>query len=457
MSNPKSVIWLTVFMLMVLGGCTQLAPFHTTKDPIRKEDGTTTPQNIVRKDNDCHRKGVYTCSLFVEYDDFGHLYSRDQLNDAEAAAEAVAKTGGVIVVYVHGWHRNAAPTDSDLTSFRRAIARADKLDRESYRSKKERKIMGVYVGWRGESVSMKPFNVLTFWDRKNTAHSIGDGAVYELFRKLANVREKHPTSKLVLIGHSFGAAVTYSSMAHSVMEQIIVDPDPAGPNSSPAVVRPRRWDMVVLINPAFEAMQVRPHFELARSRNYKPNQLPHLIIITSEADWATTKAFPIGRYFSTIFKAYADPVSSGMNTTAIGHYFPFVTHQLATSSRCLPGDKAISPERDKLGHVVDAPAYCFGDPRAMFIDEGTKEEPKPVLLTRCDRRGDCSEVAGDHYIMRGSAKDGKTPFNMPIMNIRTTSEVMNGHNDIWNGTMHSFLVQLLLLTVSQPESVPSIQ
>jgi hypothetical protein len=39
---------------------------------------------------------------------------------------------------------------------------------------------------------------------------------------------------------------------------------------------------------------------------------------------------------------------------------------------------------------------------------------------------------------------------MPIMNIRTTREIMTGHNDIWNPTMQGFLVQLMLYIVERP-------
>jgi hypothetical protein len=440
--------------MMALAACVPLEPYHAKEDKAANADGTTPSPQPPNQANDCYKADKKTCSLFVEYDDFGHLFSRAQLDEVTATAENVSRNKGIVIVYVHGWHHNARDGDTDVESFHKAIEGIGKLDSDSY--KDDRKIMGIYVGWRGESISVKPFNLLTFWDRKNTAHAVGDGAVFELFRKLANNREKYPESRLVVVGHSFGAAVTYSSVAHSIMDQIIDDPYSEPANNGSTQDQPTRWDMVVLVNPAFEAMQIRPHFELARSRDYGRSQLPHLIIVTSEEDWATKTAFPAGRHLSTTFKKYADSVSPGMNTTAIGHYIPYVTHQLTVNDKCGIGTKNISSV-DKLGHVIDAKSYCFGDKRALQFDDGTKQTGKPVLLTRCDAAGDCAEVADDHYILRGPAGEGKTPLKMPIMNIRTTGSIMNGHNDIWNPTMQGFLVQFLLLTVSKPIGMPAMR
>src|SRR5471032_1945500 len=98
-------------------------------------------------------------------------------------------------------------------------------------------------------------------------------------------------------------------------------------------------DLAIVVNPAFEAMRLRPQFELASSREYGPEQGPHLVLITSTADSATGIFFPIGRKLSTMFDTYADGDSTGrdLNTTAVGHYIPYVTHQVAPSPACQRG------------------------------------------------------------------------------------------------------------------------
>jgi pimeloyl-ACP methyl ester carboxylesterase len=458
MSSKITWLGLTAALIFGLASCTDLKAYHAEMDKMADADGQTSLSETPTESDDCGDDTKKTCISFVEYDDFGHLYNRAQLDHTIASAEKIASRvgkdkkarGGIIVVYVHGWHHDAQKNDTDLKQFHKAIYRAGELDDKAFHD--DRRIMGIYLGWRGESVSLWPFNYLTFWDRKNTAHAVGNGAVFELFRKLAGIRQNYPTSRLVVVGHSFGAAVTYSAVSHSVLSEIIEDPLNTGEpvhmeNES------KRWDMIVLVNPAFEAMQVRSHFEAARSREYPVGQLPHLIIVTSEADEATKVAFPAGRDVSTVFKRYGDSVSSAMNRTAIGHYIPYVTHQLTVNKGCKDGSANITAA-DKLEHVMNASTYCFADTRALK-DPDTDEVVDPPYITRCDIKGMCSAVAGDHYILRGQLGKGTagknpTPERMPIMNIRTTSDVMKDHNDIWNPTMQSFLVQFLLLTVATP-------
>jgi len=429
-----------IMMTMLACGCARLQPYHTVSD--RAPTAGLVPG--AESQSDCYRHqkdgGDISCVRFVEYDDFGNVFSRAQLDEAVREAHALAREGGIIVVYIHGWQHNAKSGDPDVESFHRAIQNAQKVD---IKMGDKRKILGIYIGWRGKSLNIPWVNNLTFWERKTTAQSIGDGAVFELLRKLADSREEFPSSRLVLVGHSFGAAVMYSSVSHSIMDQIIDDPY-VGSGGTPTRDREKRWDMVVLINPAFEAMQLRPHLELARSRQYMPNQLPHLILITSEADRATGAAFPAGRYFRSLFNKYYDAESGAMYRTAVGHYLPFVTHQLTVRHACsrFIAGLPVQPAADKLGTAVQATYFCFEDQNAMLSEQKEGQLAQPVMLTRCDGIGDCSRVADGHKM--------PAPPHMPILNIRASAEVMNGHNDIWNPTMQGFLVQLLVFIVEPP-------
>lgn len=424
-------------LTVMLGGCVPLRPYHTSQDG--------SPHQTTQCYSAGQRGGEDACTRFVEFDDFGNLFNRAQLDETVEAARRIAEAGGIVIVYVHGWEHNASDSDNDLKSFHQAVRNAQTLDRDQYKDK--RTVLGIYVGWRGKSLDVPGLSKLTFWERKTTAQSVGDGAVFELFRKLANHRVKFPDSRLVLVGHSFGAAVTYSSVSHSIMDQIINDPFNVTEENASTRNQAKRWDMVVLLNPAFEAMQLRPHFELARSQRYPQNQLPHLIIITTEADWATGIAFPAGRYLRSMFNKYADEQSADMYRTAVGHYLPFVTHQLSLQENCEQYINKLAPAvaADALGVVVEAKYFCFNDKRAMLPSAATDRPARSPMLTRCDKPGECALVAGDHAIT--------VPEHMPIMNIRTTREIMSGHNDIWNPTMQGFLVQLMLYIVEGPKSL----
>jgi hypothetical protein len=465
----------------ILSGCVALKAYHATEDGVAEVDGQV-PMSVKSTDsNTCtDNPDQRTCISFVEFDDFGRLFNRAQLDQTIGSAEKIARrtitvgentkpAGGVVVVYVHGWKHNAKNGDEDLEHFKNAIVSLGKLDDEVLHY--ERKIMGIYVGWRGDSVPIPYVKNLTFWDRKITAHSVGDGAVNELFKKLTLIRNKYPSSRLVIVGHSFGTAVVYSAMEHQILSEIIESP-PANSTPVPLDKLTKRWDMIVLVNSAFEAMQVRAQYAAARSREYVEGQLPYLVFITSQADWATDYAFPAGRSLSTMFKKYSDTDSIGreMNLTAIGHYIPYVTHQLVALDKCPPDPITQTPDtrnmtsKDNLRNVVKSKDYCFGDLRPMQEVRAKSNAKlsipnKVTYLSQCDEivensilKGKCNEVAPGHYIKRGplnvpNAKMNPMPYWMPIMNIRTSKEVMNGHNDIWNPVMQNFMVQFMLYTV----------
>lgn len=444
-----------VFAMLVLAGamvgCSPMGPFHIAKDApmIAAKNsapytGCFLPPGNVPTD---------ACVRFVEYDDFGKVLKSIQMDETVAAAKGVAEHDGVVVVYVHGWHHNAEPDDVNLANFQKAISNAQRLInneqsngprasqvRREVAGQKRREVLGIYVGWRGESLDIPGVNNITFWERKTTAQAVGDGAVFELFRKLAKHREIFPGSRLMIIGHSFGAAVTYSALAHLITNQIITDPPPEANGNRSTLDDRKLWDLVVLLNPAFEAMQIRANWELARSRQYASNQLPHLVIVTSEADQATRKLFSSGRYFRSLFNNYYDEESGNLYRTAVGHYLPYITHQLVVKEDCtrfvdtLPAPKAA----DEAVEKVRSQYLCFDNKEvlnAVAAANPDQEKPKPVMWTRCDKVTDCDLVAEGHAL--------GLPENFPIMNIRTTSDIMSNHTDIWNNTMRAFLIQLL--------------
>lgn len=66
-------------------------------------------------------------------------------------------------------------------------------------------------------------------------------------------------------------------------------------------------DLVVLINPALEAARYATLSEMPNERRrYFESQLPVLAVLTSEDDDATGLAFPLGRWFSTLFETERD-------------------------------------------------------------------------------------------------------------------------------------------------------
>jgi len=172
------------------------------------------------------------------------------------------------------------------------------------------------VGWRGESIDVPPFNYLTFWDRKSTAQDVGYLGVSELLVKLeeiANVRNSMIPpikSRLVVIGHSFGGAVVYSATSQILASRFVDSQEGKGFTDTAKGF----GDLVVLLNPAFEALRYAPFYDLAQSRcSYFPEQVPRLAILTSEADSATGTLFPFG---PRVLDFFSKPITISNATTA---------------------------------------------------------------------------------------------------------------------------------------------
>jgi len=284
---------------------------------------------------------------FIEFDEHGLLYDREQMRAVldMIRNEVVYKknNNALIVVFMHGWQHSAAPTDCNLDAFKSALARLRQAE-ENVDPNSPRKVIGVYLGWRGETRTVLGFAQLTFWDRKSMAEKIGHVGLAEVLTKLEEVRNEansagDNSSKLIIIGHSFGATAIYAALSQILAARFVRSSDKPGQKTPIEGF----GDLVVLISPAFEALSFTPLSDMSTERKeYPDSQLPVLAILTSENDWATRYAFPIGRAISTLFDRTEDksrqdrfnPATSKgevidenqANVTAVGHFEPYWTH-----------------------------------------------------------------------------------------------------------------------------------
>lgn len=453
MPYQKDVIMIRLFcvvlaslILLLFFGCTSLKPFRVIPDTPPNSIGKLPAQPDPNFDpTDSTVCSGVNCIRIVEYDEFGNAFSRAQLDAGVAAARAISEEGGSVIVYVHGWHHSAKPGDDDINNFLSTVA--DSAERT------KRKTLGIYVGWRGDSIDSDnvllklPSYALTFWDRKATAHAVGHGGgVSELIRKLSAIRADNKKSQFMILGHSFGGAIVYSAVSQLVAEQISLDSESGGDQlTSEYEFRPIA-DLVVLLNPAFEAMRMTPLYALARSYEYRDGLAPRLVVITSTADWATKITFPLGRTFGTLFKGYPDKESGKRNRTAIGHYTPFITHQLV-AGKC---DRSLVKSNENI--LTKLTWSEASTKKLCFKGENNKYA---LVLTRCDAPSDCKEVTDGHSITRGAAEDGYIPKRFPILNIRTNDTMIEDHSAIWGANIKLFLLGLLDTAINDPGSVPT--
>lgn len=416
------------------------------------------------------RNSDYTMHV-VEFDDQGWPYREGIARDAAAAPPSQIDSAiwqvdhelddpnacVQLFVYIHGWNHNAESTDNNVGSFRKflkdladskdpltgaqpCVARIQSGDAAggTGRSGSHKKLVGIYVGWRGLSGKLPGFQQLTFWARKDAAERVAQGSVRELFARLNAVSSKSragfidkptgkPASRLrtYVIGHSFGASVAYRAMSQSLIDSFSSDLDSAPSNEE--IPLTRFVDMVVLVNPAIEAARFEPLFNAARKRAARcaaapacgePRyQAPLLAMFTSEGDWATGKLYPIGSTLGGINEwPRSDEQKHAIHRT-IGWDYNYVTHRLT---------------------FEDCDASSNSNP---FGGVGTNLRYKPEGWIWCFKPDSIHGFALKHAPTLEKRTTAQPFYNGPIWNVRVSEDIIASHNDIWNPRFNAVLLQ----------------
>jgi len=424
----------------------------TTTRALRESDAACTSAD---PDTECPRDSIQhiqpsgsTAPMyslgFIEVDDQGQLQRRSQMLSVldEVTRVAASDDNYISVVFVHGWKHSAAPHDGNIETFRAALLRLSKNEQAlSLRLHRHpRQVIGVYIGWRGESINAGYLDNVTFWDRKNTAHKIGHNGVTEILGRLDAIRKSKDAlaggqsdSRLVVIGHSFGGAIVYSALGQ-ILESRFIEPH-SNPLSTADVQG--FGNLVVLINPAFEAQLFSTLSDMSLERaTYFESQLPVLAVLTSETDDATKVAFPLGRHLSTLFEKgravdRVNPISKATesvderdtNVTAIGHYPTYQTHYL----------KATDTKLDLV------PGGTNESSAASVVDVAQQWEN--------DAPGKVIEFPGSS-LQRSNASAGRNPYLV----IKVDRTLIRDHNDLSNPRIAEFISQLILVA-SQPQNL----
>ncbi|HKQ16175.1 MAG TPA: hypothetical protein VJT80_22230 [Steroidobacteraceae bacterium] len=380
---------------------------------------------------------------FIEFDDQGQLWDRRQMNAVldEIQQESAGKEL-LIVVFAHGWKHSAAPDDDNINTFRKALANLSAADAEVRKSNAPpRQVIGVYLGWRGGSVSVPWVKNLTFWERKNTAQKVGHGSVtevlsrLELIKEARNALEQDKDTRLVVVGHSFGGAVVYTAVGQLLGNRFVHANGPDGKQLNVAGY----GDLVVLINPAFEAMLFSSLSDMSAERGtYFESQLPVTAVLTSEADRATKYAFPLGRWFSTLFEKthtmqrhnavtdqFEDIDGDAANRTAVGHFGSYRTHTLAPT------------EQRKREEVVAANPSTVAQTSASASTHWADDQPGSVI------------PFGAVTLTRSATSAGRNPYIVAYV----SKELIKDHNDIDDPRVIQFIEQLILISTQSHEQL----
>ena len=437
--------------LILLSGCVAHKQYRNDYTPcISASPLTDCQSSSIQEYRDAELTDQHYILGFVELDDKGQLWDRAQMHRLlDRVASESARQDVLMVVFVHGWKHSAKAGDENIKSFRRTLQRLSAMESQlAVRAEiAPRKVVGVYLGWRGASISTPLVNNVTFWDRKNTAHAVGYGDTTEVLSRLQLLKktkvemdrqdEKQSRTRLVVIGHSFGGAVVYSAVAEILENAFIQTQGPAAVTSNSIGFS----DLVVLINPAFEALRHSSLSDMSTERGtYFESQLPVIAVLTSEADLATKLAFPAGRLISTVFEKGRiverhNPVindtqsidQNASNVTALGHFAPYRTHYL----RALEKRRGDYQEEFDLSSEVQT-YFAVGD------------------SWKNDKPGSQINFTGA-VLERGLDSAGRNPY----MNILVDRELIENHNDLEDPRIGSFIRQLILLSSTDMRTKPN--
>jgi pimeloyl-ACP methyl ester carboxylesterase len=380
----------------------------------------------------------------IEFDDQGWYQDLRQRTAIEQflSQKARQKEDLLIVVFVHGWKHNAAADDTSLQSFRGVLHDA----RLSEDHRRGRRILGVYLSWRGLSSSGNELWMdASFWTRKKAATKVATGSIREILAQLRafqtarnernEIKEPDVGTRLILAGHSFGGLILFTAVAEYLIES--VTGRTFFGDRERHIVRPF-GDLVILINPAFEAARFLPVYTAVRAQaRYPKYQRPCFLAVTGTNDYATKYWFPIGRWMSTRLervrpiawsqddqdKPPADAEKKAILNT-VGHLRWLITHRL--SSVKMEGS-AHQAYKGKGAYTLD-----WDQEREAFQAFNRKFRTDGHLQKNWKRTYTSGAVL-EH--VRGN------PDN-PFWIIQATPEVVDGHNGIFRPVFLDFLRQV---------------
>jgi hypothetical protein len=385
------------------------------------------------------RVGPRAATAYVEFDDNGQPYETAQLDEALRLIAAQKKLSeenqAIVLLYVHGWKNsaNAAPAGKrkDVEKFRVALDKLAALTTEWAERDKPRKplpIAAIYIGWRGGSVRLPSLlSWPSFWGRRGAARNVGgDKLTSALDRIMETARQDSPNTRVVLIGHSFGALVLERAMAASKHLAAIDRMPPTGSKpladlvvyvnsandavlTSETIDRLRRSDLVVR-HPSFDP-QVCANGSNADDPRCRP--YPLFVAVTSRGDAATKYLLLVGQFLSSWFRKGG----------------PEHTDETFDDGR-VPSTARLA--RHSAGHT------------RFLQSHDVKELPCPKVIECPAGTAFCFESVGDCRTCYSVAQRTGKPWNTsPFWVMAVDQPVIKDHGDIWNLSFMNMLFGLM--------------
>jgi hypothetical protein len=410
---------------------------------------------------------IFTIGV-IELSDDGHVKDVRQRDEVFRELKRVARggdvasaasPGAVVVTFVHGWHHRAKVCDENLACYRRVMEGL--VERKDDRANKG-PVFGIYLGWRGESAHR--LTALTFYNRKAAAHHVGSLGGRDLLLELSQLQrdldhEVRAASggqryvNMVTVGHSFGGALVYSAMESLSVSEYAGVHGVGYPacKGQPKPVRSGVGDLVILVNPAFEAKRYRYFAADVATGNYAQDQRPVLLTVASTGDRAVGVAFPLGRALWLAWHPLAWHDASA-EITGLGHYDPYTTHRLIfkgqaalpVAAKPLTDEEALRRcdllEERKKG-LVRATCDCsypvYKQKASGRLESGAAMSGRSQNPTRLSEGSGSVRALTEDVTLQPIGVDVK---HVPYIVASAPPNLIGNHNDIYNPNFILFLI-----------------
>lgn len=404
-------------MAVVLSGCAQNKPWRTDFDLSCYPNNDNTDCLIEKHEN-------YDLA-FLEFTERGNLFNSEAKEIVLSQIESYSKKkeGIAVFVFVHGWKHNASFEDSNVVSFKKAL---DSVSSNKNNVLGNRKIFGVYLGWRGLSLHGMGSETFTFWDRKAVAQEIGKGGVTDILINLEQIDQHQSKNILFVVGHSFGGAVTLSALHETLLERATFKKFNKNEKME------HFGDGIILINPAIEANQILQLEDVAHEISDSTLNGQKIIhVISSEGDSATKIAFPIGQFLDTALTWNQETLKRNYNgnsytfseydldLSTVGNYKPFHTGNLIEEES--PTQELAASNGTTVG-------------KWKYIDCCQN-------LNECNLSNDAEFHISCHE-------------NFPLSFLYTSKSFINDHNDVFNDNVLAYFSAVVSEALSHQDRKP---
>jgi hypothetical protein len=321
--------FLTAILLPGLTGChVALQPYRLQHPaievppppPVAEATSTRLPEK------DCVDAKSPICLAFVEVDDMGELFDKGELDTAlrlirqanDLAKTEPGQSDPIVLTFIHGWKNNASLDNGNVKGFQAALQEVYKRFNGTHR------VLGIYIGWRGNLVhSYFPVaQQFSYFNREATAIRIPGAMLSSALTQIATRTHENPKALAIFIGHSFGGLLLERTLSETTASQIAeasiyteeAQATQDTKEDSDKILAAKlavdsRADLVIYINPAGAATEARQMLDFLTFNRYTYHPLrdsqaatqtdddperPLFVSLTSTADLATKVALPIG-------------------------------------------------------------------------------------------------------------------------------------------------------------------